>query len=138
MTIGKYRLAFNTQRHNAKRRGIGWELTFEQWLAWWGEDIERRGSGECDLQMQRVADAGPYALGNIKKGTPKQNSATASIVRQNEACARAAEIRRELAKELMTQDCGEKLIQTFDEDERELYSMFWPKSSHSMLNYKKS
>lgn len=126
MSEKKWKIAFQVQRQNAYRRGIGWELTYEQWREWWGDDIERRGTGECNLQMQRVADAGPYALGNIKKGTPKQNSATASIVRQNRACARAAEIREEMAKDL---DDGDRLRETLDDNERELHAMFWPKSS---------
>ncbi|NIE67463.1 hypothetical protein [Burkholderia sp. Ax-1719] len=138
MSEAKHRIAFNVQRHNAKRRGIGWDLTFEQWIQWWGEDIERRGTGPCCLQMQRFGDSGPYALGNIKKGTPHQNSVTASIVRQNEACERAATIRRELSAEMLRNDSGDKLIQSMDDDDRELFSMFWPKSSSSMLNFYKS
>ncbi|MCP3709743.1 hypothetical protein M3I54_22630 [Paraburkholderia sp. CNPSo 3274] len=138
MSLAKYRVAFNTQRHGAARRGIGWELTFEQWLEWWGADIERRGTGECNLQMQRIADAGPYAIGNIKKGTPKQNSSTAAIVRRNEACERAAEIRRQLTSDLMEDESGEKVIHSLDEDERELFLMFWPRSSSSLLVSTKS
>lgn len=69
---------FQSQRSGAMTRRIGWELTFEQWLEWWGDDVDRRGRGPNDLQMQRINDAGPYALGNIVKGTPKQNAATAN------------------------------------------------------------
>ena len=72
-----------SQKRQAGRRGIGWELTFKQWLDWWGEDLENRGSRVWNLQMQRVADSGPYALGNIRKGDPKQNRLTRSIVTKN-------------------------------------------------------
>lgn len=86
----KYLKAFMSQKAGAKSRGIGWELTFDQWMDFWGDDIDRRGQGRNNLQMQRFADAGPYALGNIRKGVPKQNGATASIVSQNRRTARAA------------------------------------------------
>lgn len=81
----QYYLAFYRQRAKAKDRGIGWELTFQQWLDFWGEDISKRGSGKDDLQMQRLADRGPYALGNIRKGTPKQNSVTAGHMKRFKA-----------------------------------------------------
>lgn len=76
--------------HGAKWRGIGWELTFDQWLEFWGADLDRRGNGTDSLQMQRFADSGPYAVGNIRKGRPQQNVKTASAVRKNKASARAA------------------------------------------------
>jgi len=86
----KYLAAYRSQKNGARRRGIEFKLTFEQWLAWWGEDIERRGRGECDLQMQRLADAGAYELGNIKKGTPKQNSQTVKLLRRTQRSLEAA------------------------------------------------
>jgi hypothetical protein len=70
------RRAFTQQRNSAKARGISWELTFEQWVEWWGEDLPRRGRGRHNLQMQRPCDSGPYALGNIRKGTPRENQRT--------------------------------------------------------------
>jgi len=68
--------AYHSQKHNAKRRGIGWELTFKEWCDFWGEDIDRRGTKRGCLQMQRHMDAGPYKLGNIKKGEPRDNVRT--------------------------------------------------------------
>jgi hypothetical protein len=76
MDINKYRIAYASQKANAARRGIEFLLTFQEWCEFWGEDIEKRGVGPNDLQMQRYADTGPYALGNIKKGTPKENAIT--------------------------------------------------------------
>lgn len=84
-----YKQAFQNQKSGAKRRGIGWELTFDQWFEWWGEDIDRRGSGHGDLQMQRVADSGPYALGNIRKGYPRDNSRTWARVCANRRAEKA-------------------------------------------------
>lgn len=68
--------AFLSQRSGAKARGIGWELTYEQWLEFWGDDLPRRGRGRHNLSMQRPCDSGPYAVGNIRKGTPAENMAT--------------------------------------------------------------
>lgn len=86
----KHLKAFKSQKAGAAARGIGWELTFEEWLSFWGNDIDRRGSGRNSLQMQRFADTGPYALGNIRKGVPAQNSATYSAMSQNRKAVRAA------------------------------------------------
>ena len=51
-------------------------MTFKQWLDWWGEDLDQRGRGGHELSMQRPCDSGPYALDNIRKGTPKDNGRT--------------------------------------------------------------
>ena len=88
--VRKYRTAYHNQKNGAKERGIAWEFTFEQWLEWWGSDIEKRGPGKFDLQMQRDRDSGPYAPWNVRKGTPKQNSVTASAMKQNKRSAKAA------------------------------------------------
>lgn len=133
MSLAKYRMAFSVQRHNAGRRGIEWELTFEQWLEWWGDDIERRGVHPGDLQMQRIADAGPYALGNIKKGTPKQNAQTRAAVLRNRQGREAVQLRHERDDRLLEQESGEKLFDSLDEDERELHKMFYPRSAMSCM-----
>lgn len=72
-----------SQKHGARARGIGWELTFKEWLDWWGSDLDNRGNKPWNLQMQRRGDTGPYALWNITKGTPKDNSRTWQNVRRN-------------------------------------------------------
>ncbi|CAG9205621.1 conserved hypothetical protein [Burkholderia gladioli] len=133
MSRAKYKIAFQTQRHNAGRRGIEWELTFEQWLDWWGDDIERRGVHPHNLQMQRIADSGPYALGNIKKGHPKQNAQTRAVVLRNRQGCEAVQLRRERDERLMEQESGEKLFDFLDEDERELHKMFYPRSAMSCM-----
>lgn len=80
---------YHSQRNGAKKRGIEWRLTFREWLDWWGEDLDRRGSGRDQLQMQRKLDSGPYALGNIVKGVPRQNVRTWQTVRRNVRAAAA-------------------------------------------------
>ena len=84
------RKRFANQKAGAKVRGIEWKLSFEQWLDWWGDDLDKRGQRSWSLQMQRVADAGAYELGNIRKGTPKDNGRTRSHVHQNNKAAESA------------------------------------------------
>jgi hypothetical protein len=64
---------FFAQRSQARKRGVDWQLSFEQWFAWWGDDYARRGRGSDDLCMSRPGDTGPYALDNIVKKTNKEN-----------------------------------------------------------------
>lgn len=65
--------AYNLQKCAAKRRGIPWELTFEQFVEFWGEDFALRGKDHEDLCMCRIGDEGPYAIGNIVKATVQEN-----------------------------------------------------------------
>ena len=65
---------FSIQRSNALKRGIQWELTFEQWLTAWGDKLEKRGTGRNNYVMARYGDAGPYAAGNVYICTALQNS----------------------------------------------------------------
>ena len=67
---------FCSQRSGAKARGIEWCFSFDEWLAWWGADLGRRGLGHDQLQMQRLGDQGPYAPHNVRKGYPKDNGKT--------------------------------------------------------------
>jgi transposase len=59
--------AFRTQRRNAARRGIGWQLTFVQWWKIWQESgkWEKRGRGNFGYVMARHGDEGPYAVDNV-------------------------------------------------------------------------
>jgi hypothetical protein len=82
MDIAKAKQAYRNQKYGAKRRGIEWQLTFEQWLEFWGDDLPERGRGRHNLSMQRPCDSGPYALGNIRKGTPKDNGRTRAAMHQ--------------------------------------------------------
>lgn len=91
MDINEYRRQYHNQKYKAEDRGIGFELTFQEWCEFWGEDITRRGTGQNDLQMQRPCDSGPYAVGNIRKGTPKQNSVTYQAMRRKRECDLAAD-----------------------------------------------
>lgn len=109
MDISKYRAMYNAQKNAASQRGIDFQLSFQEWCDFWGEDIERRGSGHGQLQMQRFADSGPYAVGNIRKGTPKQNAATASKMRAKRECdAAAAQLQIDLDRMMNEESAPER------------------------------
>ena len=69
------RQKFCMQRYHAKLRNIEWDLSFEDWMSWWGDDLEKRGcKNSNDLVMARKGDVGPYSLDNIVKMTVSENS----------------------------------------------------------------
>ena len=55
------------QRKNAQIRGIGWEITFPEWIGLWNESghWSERGQGRSRYCMARFNDEGPYKLGNV-------------------------------------------------------------------------
>lgn len=57
--------AFNTQRNNAKSRGIEWQMSFEQWWGIWKDYYYLRGTGTNGLVMARKGDYGPYSVENV-------------------------------------------------------------------------
>lgn len=58
--------AFNSQKMNAAKRGIGWDLTFWQWWTIWRESghWHERGRGQGYVMCRR-GDVGSYAVGNV-------------------------------------------------------------------------
>jgi hypothetical protein len=62
------RRQFNQQKSNAKRRGIDWQLTFEEWRKIWADSgkLELRGRNSGQYCMSRPGDQGPYAVDNVR------------------------------------------------------------------------
>ena len=83
MAISDYRKQYCQQQSGAHFRGIEFKLTYAEWLAFWGEDLKDRGVGHDKLQMMRHHDQGAYEIGNISKGYPRDNMATAGACRSN-------------------------------------------------------
>lgn len=120
------RRKFAAQKHSAALRGIEWKLSFKQWLAWWGEDLDRRGSRADQLVMCRKADRGAYELGNIDKGSPRDNARTrGNMTRLKNTQLAALELQNQLdLSPPVDRECRE-----YTEDEIELHNMFGVRSS---------
>jgi hypothetical protein len=69
-------LRYYTQRYKAGRRGIGWEITFPEWVAVWESSglLECRGVGREGFCMARHGDEGPYRADNVSIKSCSQNS----------------------------------------------------------------
>lgn len=76
MESAKLKTAYNSQKCAAKKRGIEFLLTFDEWLNWWIQTgkLELRGKTKGCYQMCRVNDVGPYSLDNIYCDTVEANS----------------------------------------------------------------
>jgi len=66
---------YQSQRGNAKTRGIEWRMTFWEWWTIWQQSghWQRRGRGQGYV-MCRQGDEGPYAVGNVFIATAAENS----------------------------------------------------------------
>jgi hypothetical protein len=71
------RVAFISHRSCAHYRGIGFEMSFSQWLDTWiaSGKLDQRGSKRGQYCMSRFHDRGPYALGNVEIILPDENAA---------------------------------------------------------------
>jgi hypothetical protein len=67
--------AYIGHKKNAKMRGNAFLLTFEEWLDIWTESgkFEQRGRGSLNYCMARHGDVGPYAIGNVRICTNREN-----------------------------------------------------------------
>jgi hypothetical protein len=48
------RVAWNRQRNHAKARGIDFHFSFNEWVSWWGSDIENTTKGEQHAESGRL------------------------------------------------------------------------------------
>lgn len=76
MTKDKFRQGYTRSKSDAKRRGIEFLFTFEEWRDWWiaTGKWELRGKTAGCYQMCRKGDKGPYALNNVYCDTVEANS----------------------------------------------------------------
>jgi hypothetical protein len=58
---------FYAHRCNARRRGIEFILTFEEWFQIWQDSgyWDQRGLGKNQYVMSRYGDQGPYSITNV-------------------------------------------------------------------------
>jgi len=69
-------LAYTTHKHGAKARGVPFLLTFDEWCAIWRESgkFAQRGHRGDQYVMARFGDVGPYAVGNVRIITARENA----------------------------------------------------------------
>ena len=97
--IRTYYFAYHTQKSGAKRRGIEWQFdSLEQWIAWWGDDIDNRGKTAGKFQMCRHGDQGPYHPDNVRKGTIEENLSERKGRKQGARTPEFCELKRQQAK----------------------------------------
>lgn len=69
---------FCHHKRNAKKRGIEFHFTLEEWIKWWELHLgirwmQKRGKEKDQYCMARFGDKGPYQAGNVKCITNEQN-----------------------------------------------------------------
>lgn len=71
---------YNAQKQTAKRRGIEFNLNFNDWWEMWEPYWNKRGNLPQEFCMARNGDYGPYEKGNV------------SIITNSENCAYSAKV----------------------------------------------
>jgi hypothetical protein len=84
---GLAKRAYRSQARKAKQRGIEFELTLDEWLDWWEQQLgkdwfEKRGCRKGQYVMARPGDEGPYALGNIECVLAEENHKSYNYARK--------------------------------------------------------
>ena len=67
---------FCRQKASANRRGIDWQLSYEDWKAIWDESgkLDQRGRGANKFCLARKFDEGPYSVDNVYITENSKNS----------------------------------------------------------------
>ena len=62
------RSRYRAHKGNAKKRGVVFELTFDEWVKIWIDSgrLQERGQRKGGYVMARFGDKGPYKIGNVK------------------------------------------------------------------------
>lgn len=81
--MNKLKQKYKDQKLSAGYRNIDWQFTFEEWVTWWGDDIEKRGRYKGQLVMARIGDQGPYHPDNVRKAKTEDNVRESCIPRAN-------------------------------------------------------
>lgn len=70
---------YHVHKNGAKKRGIQFKLTFEEWWKLWEPHWTKRGKEKDSLVMCRIGDEGCYEIGNVYINTYSQNSRDAAL-----------------------------------------------------------
>ena len=72
--------AFTQHKANAKKRGIEFKLTFDEWWDIWKPHYHNKGTSVGQFVMCRTMDKGAYEVSNVRIDTVKGNAKTRSLV----------------------------------------------------------
>ena len=91
---------YSNHKCRAKRRGIGFKLTFKEWMKIWKRSghFEERGRLAHEYHMARHNDRGPYAVGNVKIITASQNASEVKGKNGRKLPPVSEETRRKMSK----------------------------------------
>ena len=99
---------YDMARYNAKRRGIPFRLSREQWEKIWHESghYEERGKTSGKYCMARFGDEGAYEVGNVRIITCNENIAEIKVTdamreargRPHRGVPKSAEQRRKMSE----------------------------------------
>ena len=70
--IRSRRSKYNQARFRAKHRGIEWDISFQEWNAFWTDDYFN-DMGPGGFMMCRINEPGPYSSDNVYIGTAEDN-----------------------------------------------------------------
>ena len=79
------RMRYGQHKANAKKRGIEFDLTFDEWMDIWRDHYASRGAGPGQLQMCRTRDEGGYSAENVRIDTREANLQEAVAVSRSRA-----------------------------------------------------
>lgn len=76
MVIKKAKQQYWNHQQRAKRKGISFQLTFDQWLKIWLDSghYYNKGTKRGQYVMSRYNDVGPYSVDNVKIQTVGENT----------------------------------------------------------------
>lgn len=78
-------IAWQRARAQCRFRGEAWNLTFEDWVEFWGDDWERRGRLPGQVRMTRIDWDQPWQLANMAKMDQQEHNAHNAKRRRSEA-----------------------------------------------------
>ena len=78
---------YKHQKNNANTRGIGFEISFDDWVSVWelSGHWADRGKGKNKYVMARHNDVGPYAIWNVSIKSQEENASEANVGDKNPA-----------------------------------------------------
>jgi hypothetical protein len=85
--LSGYRAKYSSNRNEAKRRGIAFKLSFEEWLDLWKDHIHERGPKRGQYVLCRKNDQGCYEVGNCYVARAQHNNSVRGYMDTRTNCS---------------------------------------------------